>query len=165
MVKNHSMSQCPASHDFHPLNLESSDSCMVIRKSSCRLRMTTPNLSLGAKFWLLQYSLLCLDDNDKLNTTFLVVSIDRGRLFLKKKLTLPKKNQAKRHGGYLSRDNRDQLVPRIPDKLNLIFARSKKVLCPECFRNNDPSEFRNQTGRQRENAKKQTSAAALELEK
>ena len=94
---------------FPSLDSASSDSCIVFRKAAYRLRMTVPNLSIGALLWGLQCSLLCcFDESDRLNVAFFF-------FFASITLTLfekPKQqNQEKCRGGYFRRDNRDQLVP------------------------------------------------------
>ena len=117
---------------FPSLDSASSDSCIGFRKSAYRLRMTVPNLSIGALLWGLQCSLLCcFDESDRLNAAFFFLCIDHVTVdsFWETQTTKSGKVSwrvfSKRQSGPAS--------SRIPDRPNLNFDRSRMVLRQECF--------------------------------
>ena len=115
---------------FPSLDSASSDSCIVFWKSAYRLRMTVPNLSIGALLWGVQCSLQsCFDESDRLNAAFVFLCIDHVDSFWETQTTKSRKVSwrvfSKRQSGPAS--------SRIPDRPNLNFDRSRMVLRQECF--------------------------------
>ena len=136
---------------FPSLDSASSDSCIVFRKSAYRLRMTVPNLSIGALLWGLQCSLqllCCFDESDRLNAAFFFLCIDHVDSFWETQTTKSRKVSwrvfSKRQSGPTELVPGFQTCP-IATLTGAEWSCARSVLASNHYY---LSEFRKQTGRQ-----------------
>ena len=137
------MSHRPASCDFHRLILHQAILVLFFKRvRTYRLRMTVPNLSIGALLWGLQCCVV-----STVERRFFFLCIDHVHSFWETRAK--QQNQEKCRGGYFRRDNRDHLVPGfqtgpISTLTGAEWSCARSVLAS----NHYLSEFRKQTGRQ-----------------